>query len=144
MFILLWQKVTAGLNVFTNILYFTSFPAPSEYLVVAAETEILSISLDPRIKAAPIEPIRNLIGVVGVDFDYEEDYIYFSQVISKTISRKKIGQSQIEDIIKMGNASSKCFDNIFSAPSVCHFVHPSTCRSCFTFIMTFGTLWREK
>ncbi|KAK3083345.1 hypothetical protein FSP39_020255 [Pinctada imbricata] len=83
-----------------------SCEAPSEFLVVAAETEIISLSLDPKIKSAPIRPIKNLLGVVGVDFDYESDFIYFSQVISKTISRKKKGKKEIEDIVTMGNSTN--------------------------------------
>lgn len=81
------------------------FPAPTEYLVVAAETEVISVSLDPRIKSAPIPPIKGLVGVVAVDFDYDERYIYFSQVLRRAISRVKMGTNDIEDMAKTGNDS---------------------------------------
>lgn len=73
--------------------------------MVAAETEVISVSLDPRIKSAPISPIKGLVGVVAVDFDYDERYIYFSQVLRRAISRVKMGTNDIEDMAKTGNDS---------------------------------------
>ncbi|KAJ8319794.1 hypothetical protein KUTeg_001381 [Tegillarca granosa] len=59
-----------------------------------AETEILSLSLDPKTKSAPIKPIQGLEGAVAVDFDYKNSYIYFSQVLGKRISRIKNGSTE--------------------------------------------------
>lgn len=81
----------------------------SEYLVVAAETEIISVSLDPRIKSAPIPPVKGLFGVVAVDFDYDESYIYFSQVLRRSIGRVKMGTNDIEDMAKTGNDSGMMY-----------------------------------
>lgn len=73
--------------------------------MVAAESEIISVSLDPRIKSAPIPPVKGLLGVVAVDFDYDENYIYFSQVLRRAIGRVKMGTNDIEDMAKTGNDS---------------------------------------
>lgn len=73
--------------------------------MVAAETEIISVSLDPRIKSAPIPPVKGLFGVVAVDFDYDKSYIYFSQVLRRSIGRVKMGTNDIEDMAKTGNDS---------------------------------------
>ena len=73
--------------------------------MIAAESEIISVSLDPRIKSAPIPPIKNLFGVVAVDFDYDENFIYFSQVLGRTISRVKVETNEIENMAKTGNES---------------------------------------
>ncbi|XP_076088432.1 low-density lipoprotein receptor-related protein 2-like [Mytilus galloprovincialis] len=79
----------------------SSCEAPKEFLVVAAETEILSISLDPSMKSAPVPPVKGLNGAVAVDFDYEDNYIYFSQIIGKSISRvlQNSSSSVIHDIV---------------------------------------------
>lgn len=74
--------------------------------MIAAESEIISVSLDPRIKSAPMPPIKGLFGVVAVDFDYDENYVYFSQVLGRTISRVKKGTNKVEDMAKTGNDSS--------------------------------------
>ena len=78
-------------------IYFAS--APSDFLVFAAETKILSQSLDPSVTASPISHISALIGVKAVDFDFSDNYIYFSQVNS--ISRVKKGATTIEHLINV-------------------------------------------
>lgn len=83
------------------------FPAPSDFLLFAAETEIQSLSLDPDTTSAPIPTITNLQGAVAVDFDSEANYIYFSQVTAKKISRVKKGSDKVEDLITSLSNSSK-------------------------------------
>lgn len=81
--------------------------APKEFLVVAAETEILSISLDESIKSAPVPSVQRLLGAIAVDFDYEGKYVYFSQIIGKTISRIRENGSKIEDIVTFNKNDCK-------------------------------------
>lgn len=54
--------------------------APSEYLVFATRTEIRSVSLDPKALSAPFAPITNLSNVVGLDFDYADSKLVFTQI----------------------------------------------------------------
>lgn len=51
-----------------------------EYLVFSTRTEIRAINLDPRSKNLPFKPIVNLTNVVGVDFDYEDRKLLFTQI----------------------------------------------------------------
>ncbi|KAL7294867.1 hypothetical protein TKK_0011791 [Trichogramma kaykai] len=51
-----------------------------EYLVFATRTEIRAINLDPRDTSLPFQPIGNLTNVVGVDFDYDDRRIFFTQI----------------------------------------------------------------
>ncbi|KAK7507961.1 hypothetical protein BaRGS_00000926, partial [Batillaria attramentaria] len=79
---------------------------PSDFLLFAAETEIQSLSLDPDTTSAPIPSITNLRGAVAVDFDSQENYIYFSQVTAKKISRVRKGSNEIEDLIAVNKNST--------------------------------------
>ncbi|KAK0162271.1 hypothetical protein PV327_008621 [Microctonus hyperodae] len=51
-----------------------------EYLVFATRTEIRAINLDPRSTNLPFKPIGNLTNVVGIDFDYQDNKILFTQI----------------------------------------------------------------
>lgn len=56
------------------------FVAPSEYLLVAMEKEIRSMSMEPHgsSTSAPWRAITNLSLVVGVDFDYRDKKIFYT------------------------------------------------------------------
>jgi hypothetical protein len=77
---------------------------------VAAETEVLSISLDQTVKSEPVLPVTGLLGAVAVDFDYEQKFVYFSQIIGKTISRVQQNTSHIEDIVTFNTNDCKYVD----------------------------------
>ncbi|XP_041374759.1 low-density lipoprotein receptor-related protein 2-like [Gigantopelta aegis] len=79
----------------------------NEFLILAAETEIRSLSLDPSDGSLPIPTITGLHGAVAVDFDSVDNYIYFSQVGQKKISRVKKGETTVEDLISQGNSSRR-------------------------------------
>ncbi|XP_043484789.1 low-density lipoprotein receptor-related protein 2 [Leptopilina heterotoma] len=51
-----------------------------EYLVFATRTEIRAINLDPKSTNVPFKPIKNLTNVVGVDFDYQDKKLFFTQI----------------------------------------------------------------
>ena len=51
-----------------------------EYLVFATRTEIRAINLDPQSTNVPFKPVGNLTNVVGVDFDYEDKKLLFTQI----------------------------------------------------------------
>lgn len=51
-----------------------------EYLVFATRTEIRSINLDPHNTNVPFAPVGNLTNVVGVDFDYQDNKLLFTQI----------------------------------------------------------------
>lgn len=77
---------------------------------MAAETEVLSISLDQTVKSEPVLPVTGLLGAVAVDFDYEQKFVYFSQIIGKTISRVQQNTSHIEDIVTFNTNDCKYVD----------------------------------
>ncbi|XP_014481783.1 PREDICTED: low-density lipoprotein receptor-related protein 2 [Dinoponera quadriceps] len=51
-----------------------------EYLVFATRTEIRAINLDPHNTNVPFAPVGNLTNVVGVDFDYQDKKLLFTQI----------------------------------------------------------------
>lgn len=51
-----------------------------EYLVFSTRTEIRAINLDPRSTNVPFNPIGNMTNVVGIDFDYKDQKILFTQI----------------------------------------------------------------
>lgn len=53
---------------------------PAEYLIFSTRKEIRSIHLDPKTTAVPFNPRVNLTNVVGLDFDYDNKRLYFTQI----------------------------------------------------------------
>ncbi|KAF7989294.1 hypothetical protein HCN44_007968 [Aphidius gifuensis] len=51
-----------------------------EYLVFATRTEIRGINLDLQSTNIPFKPIGNLTNVVGIDFDYDDKKLLFTQI----------------------------------------------------------------
>ncbi|KAI5717758.1 hypothetical protein M8J77_010754 [Diaphorina citri] len=51
-----------------------------EYLVFSTRTEIRALHLDPTLTAVPFKTVSNLTNVVGVEFDYADDKILFTQI----------------------------------------------------------------
>lgn len=51
-----------------------------EYLVFATRTEIRAVSLNPQSTNVPFKPLKNLTNVVGVDFDYADKKLIFTQI----------------------------------------------------------------
>lgn len=52
----------------------------SEYLVFTTRREIRSVHLDPKQPGTPFQPIVNLTNVVGLDFDYADKKLLFTQI----------------------------------------------------------------
>jgi low density lipoprotein-related protein 2 len=53
---------------------------PKEYLVFATRTEVRSVSLDPKALSAPFAPLVNLSNVVGLDFDFADHRLIYTQI----------------------------------------------------------------
>lgn len=51
-----------------------------EYLVFATRTEIRSLSLTPKSNTVPFDAVKGLTNVVGVDFDYKDKKLLFTQI----------------------------------------------------------------
>ncbi|KAL4708620.1 hypothetical protein ACJJTC_001059, partial [Scirpophaga incertulas] len=51
-----------------------------EYLVFTTRTEIRAINLDPKSTGVPFKPVGNLTNVVGVEFDYADNKLFFTQI----------------------------------------------------------------
>lgn len=51
-----------------------------EYLIFTTRKEIRSVHLDPKVSGLPFPPKVNLTNVVGLDFDYDEKRLYFTQI----------------------------------------------------------------
>ncbi|KAF5276464.1 hypothetical protein FQA39_LY06533 [Lamprigera yunnana] len=52
----------------------------NEYLVFSTRTEVRFINLDPKSTNVPFSPIVNLTNVVGIDFDYGDQKLFFTQI----------------------------------------------------------------
>lgn len=51
-----------------------------EYLVFTTRKEIRTVNLDPSISSSPVMPRTNLTNVVGLDFDYTNNKLFFTQI----------------------------------------------------------------
>ncbi|XP_063382257.1 low-density lipoprotein receptor-related protein 2 isoform X1 [Cydia fagiglandana] len=51
-----------------------------EYLVFTTRTEIRAVNLDPKSTGTPFKPVVNLTNVVGVEFDYADNKLFFTQI----------------------------------------------------------------
>ncbi|XP_013773508.1 low-density lipoprotein receptor-related protein 2-like isoform X2 [Limulus polyphemus] len=51
-----------------------------EYLMFTTRQEVRSLHLDPKITSVPFPPITNLTNVVGLDFDYQDKRLYYTQI----------------------------------------------------------------
>ncbi|KAF0767414.1 low-density lipoprotein receptor-related protein 2, partial [Aphis craccivora] len=75
----------------------------SEYLVFATRTEIRSASLDPLSTTLPFKPVGNLSNVVGLDFDYADNKLFFTQIRPmsqiSSVSSNSPSNSQIKMIL---------------------------------------------
>lgn len=54
-----------------------------EYVVFATRSDIRSAHIDPKNTEVPFQPISNLTNVVGIDFDFREKKIVFTQIRPK-------------------------------------------------------------
>ncbi|XP_075155675.1 low-density lipoprotein receptor-related protein megalin [Haematobia irritans] len=52
----------------------------NEYLVFATRTEIRAVNLDPRSTQIPFTPMTNLTNVVGLDFDFHDNHMFYTQI----------------------------------------------------------------
>ncbi|KAJ8924543.1 hypothetical protein NQ315_000691, partial [Exocentrus adspersus] len=52
----------------------------NEYLVFSTRTEVRAINLDPHSTNVPFSPVANLTNVVGIDFDYIHQNLFFTQI----------------------------------------------------------------
>lgn len=51
-----------------------------EYLVFTTRTEIRAVNLDPKSTGVPFKPVVNLTNVVGIEFDYADNKLFFTQI----------------------------------------------------------------
>ncbi|XP_059057986.1 low-density lipoprotein receptor-related protein 2 [Achroia grisella] len=78
-----------------------------EYLVFTTRTEIRSINLDPKSTGVPFKPVSSLTNVVGVEFDYADNVLFFTQIrpwprIATMSTNKPLENSSIRNIIDKG------------------------------------------
>lgn len=69
-----------------------TFSDMSTFLLYSTSTELRRINMDPAAgldHSDSIIPLTSIGHVIGLDFDAEEDFIYFSDTSCKTISRAK-------------------------------------------------------
>ena len=64
---------------------------------------VSAISLDPSSTKDKMIPVRQLRTAVGVDFSYEEQYVYWSDISADGISRVFLNGSGRETVISDGN-----------------------------------------
>ncbi|KAJ0178036.1 hypothetical protein K1T71_005859 [Dendrolimus kikuchii] len=77
-----------------------------EYLVFTTRTEIRAINLDPKSTGVPFKPIVNQTNVVGVEFDYADNKLFFTQIRPWAriawMSAKNPDAANIHNIISKG------------------------------------------
>ncbi|RWS16465.1 low-density lipoprotein receptor-related protein 2-like protein [Dinothrombium tinctorium] len=75
-----------------------------EFLVFSTRREIRSVHLDPKVTSIPLQPIVNLTNVVGLDFDYKNRKLYFTQIRPEgSISSLNLDKpNEINVILKKG------------------------------------------
>ena len=69
------------------------------------ESEIRSLHLDPDVPGQPIQPITGLDGARGLDFDYQDKMLYFSQYTAKKLSRFDVNSRSQDDFVVNANAT---------------------------------------
>ena len=52
----------------------------NEFLVFSTRTEVRAINIDAKLTSVPFKPIGNLTNVVGIDFDYADSKLLFTQI----------------------------------------------------------------
>ena len=52
----------------------------NEYVVFSTRTEIRAIELNPKSTGVPFKPVTNLTNVVGLDFDFADNKLFFTQI----------------------------------------------------------------
>ena len=73
------------------------------FLLYAKKTVVSAVSLDPRNTGDPMIPARQLKTAVGVDFSYEDQYVYWSEITADKISRQFVNGSGYETVVSDGN-----------------------------------------
>ena len=88
-----------------------SFSDVDDYLIVAVETELRSLHLDPAVRSVPVPPVRGLTKVTALAYDYANKMLYFTQVSVSVISRVPLGSKTVEDIVvRLNKTSRKYYD----------------------------------
>ena len=73
------------------------------FLLYAKKTVVSAVSLDPRNTGDQIIPVRQLKTAVGVDFSYEDQYVYWSEITADKISRQFLNGSGYETVVSDGD-----------------------------------------
>ncbi|XP_056632979.1 low-density lipoprotein receptor-related protein 2 isoform X2 [Diorhabda sublineata] len=76
----------------------------NEYIIFSTRTEIRTVHLDPLNTNVPFAPIGNLTNVVGVDFDYKHQLLFFTQIKPwARIAKISATKPDIDSIINLRN-----------------------------------------
>lgn len=70
-----------------------------EFLVFATRAEIRSLSLTPKSNTVPFDTVKDLTNVVGIDFDYKNKHLLFTQIRPNTKIAKIPSTSPSKDDI---------------------------------------------
>ena len=82
----------------------------TDYLIFAKRNEIQFLDLNPRRRAtSPLKPIQSLHNAIGIDFDYENKIIYYSDIHKKEIGRVDIHGIKKEVLIRSKHSSLVLF-----------------------------------
>ncbi|XP_066928142.1 low-density lipoprotein receptor-related protein 1-like [Clytia hemisphaerica] len=72
----------------------------SDFIIFAKRNEIQFLDLNPRRRASsPKQPIQSLYNAIAIDFDYDNDMIYYSDIYKKEIGRIGIDGQNKEVLI---------------------------------------------
>ncbi len=74
---------------------------PREYLIYSMENEIRSISMQSS-SSTPWRPMTGLSKAIGIDFDYRDNKIIFTDIVDKKIAWFNVASENqvVEDLIK--------------------------------------------
>ncbi|XP_067141982.1 low-density lipoprotein receptor-related protein 4-like isoform X1 [Centruroides vittatus] len=78
---------------------YTCEEVPSAFLIFASKSNIYQISMDTDDNSDIFLPITDVYNIVAIDFDYEESYIYFTDVRLDVIRRCHFNGSNMETLI---------------------------------------------
>ncbi|KAK2724586.1 hypothetical protein QYM36_001171, partial [Artemia franciscana] len=77
---------------------------PKEYIAFVTRTEIKTASLDPKTLIAPKRPLTNFTNLVGLDFDYVDDLMFFTQIRPEariaSVSTKDFSSTSVKTILR--------------------------------------------
>ena len=92
-----------------HLLIFFFVTESDVFLLYAKKTTVSATSLDPSNTKDQMIPVRQLKTAVGVDFSFDDQYVYWSDISADSISRVFLNGSGSEAVISDGKKSQNLY-----------------------------------